>query len=378
MNVLKRIQLRRFSNEKLQSVQPQLDESFLPMNFSDPNQLARYLKKKVLAHAPGRFVVIEKPYGISCVGQLQENGGVFGNSVRDERKTEKWAGTIKARTEEQIGVTISDSLKFLRKLLREPQLSFCTGLKRYLSGAIVMPCNEKDANILKDCIRRMSADVEPPFMYNALAITVGRPEKTSGTITGFSTFRNVGKHKEYIFEERKVTKRAKSGKYAVEGHMSYRVLDTKNNISLIDLSINKFARHLPRLMLSHMSAPILGDTIYWRRLANVDGVPELISAGNKGHQIYIPPILSKKIGVPSRALLTSLPMYFHVYNTVFEDVGGYEAHGLVAAAKPPRHFIKMLDTLDLLLAYQKFKNQSEKPVEDPSMPVAKTSGDVIF
>lgn len=34
-----------------------------------------------------------------------------------------------------------------------------------------------------------------------------------------------------------------------------------------------------------MSCPILGDTIYWRRLADVDGVPELISAGNMGHRI---------------------------------------------------------------------------------------------
>ncbi|CAL2045776.1 unnamed protein product [Caenorhabditis brenneri] len=378
MNVLRRIQLRRFSKEVQQPIQTQLDESFNPVQFSDPGQLARYLKKKILAHAPGRFVVIEKPYGISCVGQLQENGGVFGNSVRDERKTEKWAGTIKAKKEEDIGVTISDSLKVLRKLLREPQLSFCTGLKRYLSGAIVLPCNEKDANILKDCIRRMSADVEPPYMYNALAITVGRPEKTSGILTGFSTFRNVGKHKEYIFEERKVSKRAKMGKFAVEGHMSYRVLETKNDVSLIDFSVNKFARHLPRLMLTQMSSPILGDTIYWRRLANVDGSPELISAGNRGHQIWVPPILSEKIGIPSRSLLTSLPIYCHVYNTVFEDVGGHEAHGLVAAARPPAHFIKMLDTLDLLTAYKKFKNQSEKPVEDPAMPAARTSGDALF
>lgn len=331
-----------------------------------------------MAHAPGRFVVLEKPYGLSCVGQLQENGGVFGNSVRDERKTEKWAGTIKARTQEQMGVTISDCIKDLRKLLREPQLSFCTGLKRYLSGAIVLPCNEKDSNILKECIRSTSSNVEPPFMYNALAITIGRPEKSSGVITGFATFRNVGKHKEYIFEERKTTKRAKTGKYAVEGHMSYRVLDTKNGISLIDFSVNKFARHLPRLMLTQMSCPILGDTIYWRRLADVDGVPELISAGNMGHRIFIPPHLCSTLETSNRSLLTSLPIYCHVYNTIFEDVGGHEAHGLVAAAKPPAHFIAMLDLLGLRHAYKDFMNRSEKPSEDSSSSTSRTSGDVVF
>lgn len=51
---------------------------------------------------------------------------------------------------------------------------------------------------------------------------------------------------------------------------------------------------------------------------------------------YVPPRLSAILETPDKALLTSLPIYCHVYNTVFEDVGGHEAHGLVAAAKPPR------------------------------------------
>lgn len=147
---------------------PTIQKATTPLKFTTPAQLTKHLSKNVLAHAPGRFVVIHKPYGISCVGQVQANGGVFGNSVHDERKTERWAGTIKAKTREQIGVTIADCLKDLKKQFREPHLSFCTGLKRYLSGAIVLPCNDKDSSVLKECIRRMSANVEPPFMYNAL------------------------------------------------------------------------------------------------------------------------------------------------------------------------------------------------------------------
>ncbi|KAF1750428.1 hypothetical protein GCK72_016978 [Caenorhabditis remanei] len=359
---------------------PLITKALSPRTFSDPPKLARYLGKKVLAHAPGRFVVIEKPFGISCVGQLQQNGGVFGNSVRDERKTEKWAGTIRARPDEEVGVTITDSLKLLRKILNEPNLSFCTGLKRYLSGAIVLPCNERDANILKDCIRRMSADVEPPFMYNALAITLNSPPKSSGTITGFSTFRNVGKHVEYIFEERKVTKRAKTGKFAVEGHMSYRVLDTRNGISLVDFSVNKFARHLPRLMLTQMLSPILGDRIYWRRLMELDGVPELVSAGSRvpKYTPFIPKILAERFAMSNQELSTALPIYCHVYNTIFEDVGGYEEQGLVAAVEPPAHFMAALKLLDLLPAYKKFKNQTEKPSEHVTLLGGITSGDAFF
>ncbi|CAI2354823.1 unnamed protein product [Caenorhabditis sp. 36 PRJEB53466] len=383
MNTIRRISIRRLSTKASQEASvapknPRTQTAITPATFSNSGQLARYLAKNVLAHAPGRFVVIQKPYGISCVGQVQENGGIFGNSVHDERKTEKWAGTIKEKTEEQKGVTLADSLKDLKKLFREPHLSFCTGLKRYLSGAIVLPCNEKDATVLKECIRSMSANTEPPFMYNAIAITVGRPARSSGVITGFATFRNVGQHKEYIFEERKVTKRAKSGKFAVEGHMSYRVLDTRNGISLINFSVDKFARHLPRLMLTQISAPILGDTIYWRRLADVDGAPELITAGNRGHRIWLPPRLSETLDMSARSLLTSLPIYCHVYNTVFEDVGGHEAHGLVAAAKPPAHFMAMLDLLGLLPAYRDFSSQPEKPADDASMPTARTSGEVTF
>lgn len=83
-----------------------------------------------------------------------------------------------------------------------------------------------------------------------------------------------------------------------------------------------------------------------------------------------------------------------MYNTIFEDVGGHEAHGLVAAAKPPginffdlqnlklpiflAHFIAMLDLLGLRHAYKDFMNRSEKPSEDSSSSTSRTSGDVVF
>ncbi|ULT90913.1 hypothetical protein L3Y34_008898 [Caenorhabditis briggsae] len=163
--------------------------------------------------------------------------------------------------------------------------------------------------------------------------------------------------------------------------MSYRVLDTKNGVSLVDFSIDKFARHLPRLMLTHMLSPILGDRIYWRRLMEVDGAPELISAGSRVPEFtqWIPRVLLEKFAMNNKEIMTSLPIYCHVYNTIFEDVGGYEEQGLVAASEPPAHFMAALELLDLLPAYLKFKKQSsEKSSDDSTSETSKTSGDVIF
>ncbi|CAI5452661.1 unnamed protein product [Caenorhabditis angaria] len=340
--------------------------SFVPSAFLKTAQLSKYLEKNVLAHAPGRFIIIPKPYGVSCVGHLQENGGIFGNSVHDKEKREKRKIQLredqKSKKHVDEGANLVDCIKDLRKSFKEPQLTFCTGLKRYLSGAIVLPCNEKELSNLKNSIRQTSSESEPPFIYNALAITIGRPDKQKGDISGFATFRNVGKHKEYIFEERKISKRAKTGKFAVEGTMSYEVLDTKNGCSLVEFSVNKWARHLPRLMLTRLVSPILGDTIYWRRLADIDGSPELVEAGKREHQIYIPPKLGQILKIQdSREILTSLPIYCHVYKTVFEDASNDQE--IVAACKPPAHFIKMLHLLGLFRAFKKFEARKEEPDE---------------
>lgn len=68
--------------------------------------------------------------------------------------------------------------------------------------------------------------------------------------------------------------------------MKYNVLASNYGCSLIDLNFTKCKksfilffkyfiilvnRHLPRLMLSYLGTPILGDPIYVRRLINIDG-----------------------------------------------------------------------------------------------------------
>ncbi|EYC03633.1 hypothetical protein Y032_0092g2532 [Ancylostoma ceylanicum] len=94
--------------------------------FSYTDQLTSYLKNNFILHEPGRFLIIPKPYGVSCVGEPQKEGGVFENSVYNRKDSDD----IPMRKLIDRSVTISECVPGLARLFNEPGLSFCTGLKR--------------------------------------------------------------------------------------------------------------------------------------------------------------------------------------------------------------------------------------------------------
>uniref|UniRef100_A0A1I7XG48 Piwi domain-containing protein n=1 Tax=Heterorhabditis bacteriophora TaxID=37862 RepID=A0A1I7XG48_HETBA len=255
-----------------------------PKVFTYVDQLVKHIQYNFILHEPvksclirvilGRFLIIPKPYGISCLGEKQENGGIFENTVYNVPVDKE---SINMKKLVNSNVTIADCIPFLAKMFNEPGLTFCTGIKRYCSGAIVLPANPVDFENVKKSIKFAAKKTdECPYQHKGLAIVLSSPPELFGTVSGYATFQAVGKHKEYIFVEGRAKKRAKTGKFAVQGCMEYRVLDHKYGCSLIAFAVNKFARHLPRLMFTHLLCPILGDRMYSNRLINVDGIPTLI------------------------------------------------------------------------------------------------------
>ncbi|KAK6048815.1 hypothetical protein COOONC_13680, partial [Cooperia oncophora] len=98
-----------------------------PKTFSYVDQLTNYLKNNFILHEPGRFLIVPKPYGVSCVGEPQKDGGVFEDSVHNKKDQDEMP--VKKLVDQS--VTIAECIPGLARMFNEPKLMFCTGLKRY-------------------------------------------------------------------------------------------------------------------------------------------------------------------------------------------------------------------------------------------------------
>ncbi|WKY11269.1 hypothetical protein Q1695_003101 [Nippostrongylus brasiliensis] len=333
-----------------------------PKAFVYVDQLTNYLKNNFILHEPGRFLIIPKPYGVSCVGEPQKEGGVFENSVHNRKHNdENQVKKLYSQT-----VTISDCIPGLVRMFNEPQLSFCTGLKRYLSGAIVLPASTVDFENVKKSIQYGAgkpANCSPH--YRALALLISSPPTPTGSVTGYATFQSSGSVSEYIFVEKRAGKRARSGKFAVAGSLEWRVLAEGYGCSLVEFTADKFGRHLPRLIFSHLLCPMLGDELYGRRLIMIDGRPATVQPKDLRRirtPRYFPTALSDLFKVSAEELQRTMPLYCHVHSTFFPRFGWVvgrprseqDVADLYANTPPPQHFLAMVEALgmsDALMRY---------------------------
>ncbi|VDK18118.1 unnamed protein product [Anisakis simplex] len=103
-------------------------------------QLVSVLIDGTILHEPGRFVILNKPFGVSCVGYKQKNGGVFGESRFDRRHPNDDEENDDENVNEDAPSfpTIEMALPFLAERFGEPNLSFCTGLKRFSPSILIL------------------------------------------------------------------------------------------------------------------------------------------------------------------------------------------------------------------------------------------------
>lgn len=321
------------------------------------DSLVNWLINTAILHEPGRFIILEKPYGLGCLGYMQKNGGVFRSSRFDQRDLQDDEdGSEHQRSSASDSFTLNDALPFIAEYFKELNLSFCIGLKRYISGPVVLPASKRDFENIKKSVCRVDPDlITNGFHHKALVICTGRPVHEEGQVNGYATFQTVSDHSEYIFlADSKAKKRARSGKYAVVGSMQYKVIGSNYGCSLIDISFSKFSRHLPRLMLTELLCPVLGDSIYMRRIMEVDGAPKLVLPKDvyraRGHLRDIS-VLLKRLSLSQKDVYNQLPLYFHVYRSFFPRFGIREGDDhrtdLIACSPPPKHFLAMLECLEL-------------------------------
>uniref|UniRef100_A0AC35TFX2 PseudoU_synth_2 domain-containing protein n=1 Tax=Rhabditophanes sp. KR3021 TaxID=114890 RepID=A0AC35TFX2_9BILA len=327
-------------------------KALLPRIFTNGKDLSKHLLSNAILHKKDQFLILNKPYGVSCLGYKQSDGGVFKDSKKYDLKSEEEDSLQNEENQHSDDVTIEKAFPFLREQLKERHLTFCTGLKRYVSGPLVLPCSSLDFNKLKESIKFSSVLDNNEFTHHkALVLCLSRPAKEEGIVDGSVCFQTINSHSEYLFNEKKAKKRAIKGKFAIDGFVKYKTLDTNGEISLVELSFSKFTRHLPRIVMAHLGCPLLGDSIYWKRFANIDGRLEEIDtkmAQRLRGQYYFPSNFMKMLSIEENYFATKMPFYFHVHQTVFprySNARKMSSNDLVAMSPPPKHFEAMVKLL---------------------------------
>lgn len=113
------------------------------------------------------------------------------------------------------------------------------------SGLLLIAKNEDlHAKLAKDFARHA---IEREY----IAITVGKPKQTKGTIASFLT-RDVKNRKRFMVSD-------KEGKWAVS---HYEIIEEFENFTLVKMKLETGRTHQIRVHLSSIGLPILGDAVY--------------------------------------------------------------------------------------------------------------------
>jgi hypothetical protein len=115
------------------------------------------------------------------------------------------------------------------------------------------------------------------------------------------------------------------------------------------------ARHLPRLMLTELTCPVLGDQLYQSRIMRIANRSILISSSsskNNNQERYLPYELIRHLGITIDDYYRQFPFQMHIYRTTYRHYAGNNVH-LIASAHPPKHFVAMCECLGFISVLHK-------------------------
>lgn len=120
-------------------------------------------------------------------------------------------------------------------------------LDRPVGGVMVFAKTSKAASRLSDMIRRRV------FEKNYLAIVRGRPAKAEGRLTDYLV-KNRQKNIVYVTQS--------NHKEAKKAVLDYRVIGTKDDLSLVQIQLHTGRSHQIRVQFANIGCPLYGDQKY--------------------------------------------------------------------------------------------------------------------
>uniref|UniRef100_A0A0K0DNQ1 ARID domain-containing protein n=1 Tax=Angiostrongylus cantonensis TaxID=6313 RepID=A0A0K0DNQ1_ANGCA len=128
-------------------------------------------------------------------------------------------------------VTISDCIPGLARLFNEPNLSFCTGLKRFFN---VMFCDIDRVGV-ETYKLNFHYHRKGPFLYHHHPASLAQ-----FLVTLRFNPTEIYQSFQYVFVEKRAERRARTGKFAVAGSMDWKVLAEEYGCSLVEFTVNKY------------------------------------------------------------------------------------------------------------------------------------------
>ena len=125
-------------------------------------------------------------------------------------------------------------------------------LDRPVSGVVLFAKTSKGASRLSDQIRKRTVQKT----YHALV--EGKPKATSGTLENHLREVAIGHPVEVLDVAIETSKDAR---------LSYRVLETGAQFSLVEIDLHTGRKHQIRAQMAHIGCPIAGDRLYGAKLA---------------------------------------------------------------------------------------------------------------
>lgn len=120
-------------------------------------------------------------------------------------------------------------------------------LDRPVGGVMVFAKTSKAASRLSDMVRRRV------FEKNYLAIVRGRPAKAEGRLTDYLV-KNRQKNIVYVTQS--------NHKEAKKAVLDYRVIGTKDDLSLVQIQLHTGRSHQIRVQFANIGCPLYGDQKY--------------------------------------------------------------------------------------------------------------------
>lgn len=290
--------------------------------WKDKLKFAQHLKDSQIYNQDG-LIALCKPYGISRSGLINES------------QNDSIVKTLHMAGQSDYYYSLQDMIPLLQEMYEVHSLEIIKTCERWSSGVVLLSSNRETKEKVQKSISRAKPGGIAPYSYLALTIGKPSPENFSGKVSiGLDYVEKIGKVP--IIKENTSKLSIKKGEFRaniVDHSILHYNEETEAALIKINTQIQKW--HFLRVWMAHSYSPILGDSIYNRRVKILAGRRILVSPHNvtSYNPLNLPVVLENKLGIPESAG-EIIPCHLHLHEITLPGYLSKNEDLIINAATP--------------------------------------------